>query len=437
MSFCSFFAIRTAEIFSIVSLTIFLFLDRPSLLQSMGSVIDVPEIRLRWIVVYDAESEASPPPIELQEVAGSRIATVVPLPWTHGTCRFGINQKNYGIDHAEPGYYHLLDDDNIIHPAFFKKLSEVIKANPGKRAFGFNQLRWDHHGDLQCRADRMRPARIDITMFVVHTDFIGTKRYDVTKAGLEDGFFFQELYKQDPSAWVFTDEYVTYYNYLSQKVPERKLVVTLGDDKFRPITDQTFPLIQKYAERHGAKFIPITDRRYPDAHIGYEKLRLEKGLAFYDRVLYVDGDVLIRPDAPDIFAAVPAEKLAAIDDAARIDGQFETYAGELPGSGVYFNTGVMVLSKAHRRIFRDTPPSDKATSDQPYFNVAVQREKIPLYSLPKEWNFLTYHSDRTPDVELRSRAWFTHFSGSQPFETKVQDIAAVIASWTVKEKKDG
>jgi hypothetical protein len=418
-------------------------LSRPSnilsMLQSMGRVVDVPEIRIRWIVVYDAESKTSPPPLELQEVMGSKIAAIIPVSWTHGACRFGINQKNYGIDHAEPGYYHLLDDDNIIHPAFFKKLSEVIKANPEKQAFGFNQLRWDMHGDLPCRADRMKPGKIDNTMFVVHTDFIGSKRYDITKAGTEDGFFFQELYKQDPSAWVFTDEYVTYYNYLSQKVPERKVVVTLGDEKFRPITDQTFPLIQKYAQRHGAEFIALTDREYPDANICYEKLRLERALALYDRVLYVDGDVLIHPDAPDIFAAVPREKFAAMDEATYIEGwtekairdQVEPYGWEDPWNGIYFNAGVMLLSKAHRGIFRGVLVTDKVNLDQPYFNVAVRRERIPFFTLPKEWNFLAYHPYTVVD-DIRSRAWFTHFSGNQPFETKVQDIAAAIACWPIK-----
>lgn len=193
-------------------------LSRPSnlsiMLKSMGSIIDVPEIRIRWIVVYDAQSEASPAPMELQEAAKAKIVSVIPIPWIRGGCRFGINQKNHGIDHAQTGYYHLLDDDNIIHPAFFKKVADVIKANPDKRAFGFNQLRWDQHGNLPCRADRMCPGKIDNTMFVVHTDFIGAKRYDLTKAGIEDGVFFQELYHQDPNAWVFVDEYVTYYNFL-------------------------------------------------------------------------------------------------------------------------------------------------------------------------------------------------------------------------------
>lgn len=412
----------------------------PSILQSMGCVIDVPAIRLRWIVVYDAESESSPPPVELEEATKSMIATVVPVPWTKGACRFGINQKNYGIDHAETGYYHLLDDDNIVHPAFFKRVAEVIKANPDKRAFGFNQLRWDQHGDLPCRADRMIPGRIDNTMFVVHTDFIGSKRYDLAKAGMEDGFFFQDLYHQDPNAWVFVDEYVTYYNYLSQKGPERRAVVTMGDERFSPITDQTFPWIEKYAQRHGAKFIALRDRKYPDVNICYEKFRLEKIIASYDRVLYVDGDVLVRPDAPDLFALVPTEKFAAMDEAAhihfwnegRIREQFEPYGWEGPWNGVHFNAGVMLLSKAHRGIFRNTIITDKMYWDQPYFNVAVLREKIPFFSLPREWNFLAYHPYKISDG-LRARAWFTHFSGDQPFEDKVRDIATMIASWSPKE----
>lgn len=212
----------------------------PAILASLESVAEVPDISVRWLVVYDTPSQSEWLPKGLREATASKIIKVVPLAWTRGPCRFGINQKNYGLDNTERGYYHLLDDDNIIHPEFFKKLAEVIKANPGKMAFGFNQRRWDQHGDLPCSPDRMWPGKIDNTMFVVHTDFIGSKRYDLSKAGIEDGYFFHELHNQDRSAWVFPNEYVTYYNYLTHhKAPSAGpsldiFVITYRSENYLP-----------------------------------------------------------------------------------------------------------------------------------------------------------------------------------------------------------
>lgn len=220
-------------------------------------------------------------------------------------------------------------------------------------------------------------------------------------------------------------------------MPESRAIVTLGDDTFQPITDQTFPFIEKYAKRHGANFIALRDRKYPDVNICYEKFRLEEFLASYDRVLYVDGDVLIRPDAPDIFTLVPQEQFAAMDEAAhirfwsegRIRDQFEPYGWEGPWNGIHFNAGVMLLSKAHRGLFRNKVITDKMYWDQPYFNVAVLREKIPFFSLPKEWNFLAYHKYKD-DGDLLANAWFIHFSGSPDFDRRARDIAATISNWS-------
>lgn len=176
----------------------------------MDGLREIQNLRVRWILVYDGQTPKEltapgpiPPSLE-----------IVPLSWTKGPCRFGINQKNFGMDRMEPGFYHLLDDDNVVHPSFFSRVADLIQKHPEKKAFGFNQRRWDHHGDLPCRADRMFPGKIDNTMFVVATDFIGSKRYDLERAGWEDGWFFHELFRKDEGAWLFPDEWLVYYNYL-------------------------------------------------------------------------------------------------------------------------------------------------------------------------------------------------------------------------------
>lgn len=189
-----------------------------AVLRSMEGVKETPDLRVRWILVYD-----DPPrrPRELDTLRADHIE-IIKLPWLKGPCKFGIHQKNFGIDNCEPGFYHLLDDDNKVHPDFFKGISQAIHENPGKQAFAFHQRRWDRHGDLQAIPRRMKPGKIDNTMFVVHTGFIESKRYDIAAAGREDGWFFSELYKKDPTTWCFIDRFLAYYNYFRKHPAEAK-----------------------------------------------------------------------------------------------------------------------------------------------------------------------------------------------------------------------
>lgn len=185
----------------------------PSILRSMDGALDCG-LKVRWLIVYD-----DPPgrPKEIDEVVAMKSAvSVVPVQWTGGPFKLGIKQKNFGIDHCERGFYHLLDDDNKCHPMFFNRIAEEIEKNPGKQAFAFHQHRWDQYGDMRASRERMYPTAIDNTMFVVHTDFIGKARYNPGQAGFEDGWFFHDLYRSNPATWVFIDEFLAYFNFLKQ-----------------------------------------------------------------------------------------------------------------------------------------------------------------------------------------------------------------------------
>lgn len=67
------------------------------------------------------------------------------------------------------------------------------------------------------------------------------------------------------------------------------------------ITDLTYPLIQGYADKIGANVHIITERKFPDWPVVYEKLQIgeiarEIGS---DWNIYIDSDTLIHPNAVD------------------------------------------------------------------------------------------------------------------------------------------
>jgi hypothetical protein len=184
----------------------------PRIYRSMISASEACELAVRWITVVDEPGVLPANVDEALSIASAvRIQKVV---FSGGPIKFGISQKNLGIDLVEDGFYHCLDDDNIVHPDFMQRISSALLSHPGKKAFVFNQQRWDGAGNLRATPELMLPCKIDNTMFVVHKSLIGDRRYDLEKAGIEDYWFFRGLFDSDPGTFVFIDEFLAYYNYI-------------------------------------------------------------------------------------------------------------------------------------------------------------------------------------------------------------------------------
>ena len=81
----------------------------------------------------------------------------------------------------------------------------------------------------------------------------------------------------------------------------KKCVFTLCVDDYAPkVTALTFPWMQRYAEKIGADFHVIAERRFPDWPVTYEKLQIHQLGRAYDWSIFFDADVLVHPDLFDI-----------------------------------------------------------------------------------------------------------------------------------------
>ena len=167
--------------------------------------------KVNWIVVVDDVSVLSPA-IEAQIKDGRFL--VKKVVHTGGRCQYGIDQKNLGLDSIKDGYYHCIDDDNILHPEFFQAIERAMDGNPGKKAFVFGQQRWDAIKSLTASPARMEYGKIDNSMFLVHSSLIGLHRYDLTRSGREDFHFFRKLYDLHSEQFVFLSETLAYYNFI-------------------------------------------------------------------------------------------------------------------------------------------------------------------------------------------------------------------------------
>jgi len=86
------------------------------------------------------------------------------------------------------------------------------------------------------------------------------------------------------------------------------------NDFFPELWYYTYPTIKAYADRIGAEFNLITERKYPEWHINYEKLQVWEDGKDADLNFLVDADVLIHPKFPDVHDIIPEHHVAFNDN---------------------------------------------------------------------------------------------------------------------------
>lgn len=82
----------------------------------------------------------------------------------------------------------------------------------------------------------------------------------------------------------------------------KKTIYTLNINNYAPeIRAITRPFLEKYAKRIGAEIVDITERKWPDAPVVYEKLQIYELAKANgsDWNIYVDSDCLIHPETID------------------------------------------------------------------------------------------------------------------------------------------
>ena len=188
------------------------------------------------------------------------------------------------------------------------------------------------------------------------------------------------------------------------------LTIAVGSG-FHEIAALTHPWIEGYARQVGADFISLhTDAAAPH----FEKCRIAAFLDTYDRILYMDTDIIVNDGCPDIFDQVPEDAFGAWFVNPMIPGRFadriarvQQVLGEIGWTENYFNSGVMVLSRVHRAIFDNPGEYADDFFEQTLLNYRVQKGRYRTVDIGYRWN-------HTGVVQSRQRlqSHFIHYAGS-------------------------
>lgn len=215
---------------------------------------------------------------------------------------------------------------------------------------------------------------------------------------------------------------------------ERRLVLSIAvGEEYQKIAGYTHPTLKRYADRIGADFLVIDESNCSTPH--WEKFQICQLLNHYDRIIYLDTDLIVRDDCPDLFEIVPKFKLGMFNEAQFTGGRtismYETckeYDVKLPDwDGKYYNTGVMVISARHNQLFKKPQKEAFNFYEQGYLNMMIAKQSIDMFELPYQFNRMSC-MDRFTGEE-RHASHIIHYAGFPSIQFVQNLIPNDIAKW--------
>lgn len=216
--------------------------------------------------------------------------------------------------------------------------------------------------------------------------------------------------------------------------PRAVVTVVVGDEAERCFA-VSGPLMRAYAERLDADFVVL---RWPGVAEWpmSSKFAIARTLDHYERIAYVDADVLLRPGCVDLFRMCGEDEFGGFDELpySRLhpsygqEKRYQNFRREMGFRAVanlpwYMNAGVMVVPKSHRGIM--LPPSGPIrpnhASEQDHTNAMLLDSGMPYRLLDRRcnWqNWTDFECKSAPDDAI------LHYSGGgEQRKRRVQAMA--------------
>ena len=209
------------------------------------------------------------------------------------------------------------------------------------------------------------------------------------------------------------------------------LITTTADEKVREMTNLTHPIIKKFAKMWNADFLILdkdADCDVPMGKIHYRIMELYNLLGEYDRVIQFDSDIVINKNCPNLFEIVPYDETGTVleDKGSRQDNrrdrirQAQELWGDLSWKEGYINTGVFVVSKPHREIFRKINGGywTQLGFDCIHLSYQIQRLGLKIFELDYRFNHMSMFSEEWNGSPSRFDSHIIHYAGNAKFPGK-------------------
>lgn len=223
---------------------------------------------------------------------------------------------------------------------------------------------------------------------------------------------------------------------------EKRLILTIcirndltsGKNKgdiYEQYAKYTLPLMEFYAKKTKSDFLVIDK---PDCVFHTcNKFKIGEFLdKDYDRVLYLDADVVVKPNSPNIFETYPSDRFCIFKTEVKWNSKMRRYMEEgknflsedlesyeriksyLEKNKYYAkNAGVILASKKFKHCFQRPIQEIKVGvhRDQLWQNYLLIKYNIDTLDLGDEWNFRRPFKkiDRI-ELAYSSKKYFIHFT---------------------------
>ncbi len=202
----------------------------------------------------------------------------------------------------------------------------------------------------------------------------------------------------------------------------KKAIITIvSGEKYSQIWKRSEPFFNAYAEKCNADLLVLKEmpRDLPSPHWAkfsiYELLKKQ-----YDRIAFIDADIIIRPDTPSLFDIVPEDQFGIFNEglyaprAMCIHEVRKVYNVALPkwNGKDYYNTGVMVISRQHRYLFKITEEIKQLRNsfgEQTYLNMKIMANDVKVFPLDYKFNRMSI-LDRVIGIS-RLDSYLIHYAG--------------------------
>ena len=207
---------------------------------------------------------------------------------------------------------------------------------------------------------------------------------------------------------------------------ERRAIATLCiGDGARAWSRFTHEPMRMYARKVDADFVVFDQRKigFKDSTgfnpVLFEKYQVRDLLETYDRVLYIDGDILVTPHAPDVFSIVPPGKIGGVfedfgtekNDRRKIIQEVQAHLGDVGWQEGYMNSGVFVVSREHRPAFTlfETTGFFDGQYEQTNTNWYFRKAGFEIANIDFRFNFMGIM--RVHHGPIHREAFFIHYAG--------------------------
>lgn len=218
------------------------------------------------------------------------------------------------------------------------------------------------------------------------------------------------------------------------------LTIAVGDT-YERMAKLTHPAIKSYADKIEADFVTITESTTSTPH--WEKFNaIYSLLNKYERIIYVDTDIIIRDDCPNLFDIVPTLDLGLFNEMPFTGGTRSiSLIDSCKDYGIilkswdhkYYNTGVMVVSRRHKQMFKKPEKEAFSFYEQGYLNAKIAQtlesvgNELSIFQLPYMYNRITVMDGFTG--EERFASYMIHYAGYPSLEFVLSLIESDLKKW--------